>query len=118
MMAWKELLDSRARWLLAALALVGACNGPIVRVTPCRGVHQGHVQEAQAFIVDCAAAANPMSDEEGEDLVAQCERTAERLWPAGGLCVLRHDGREIRCDSTAISARGDQACRAALEGGR
>ncbi len=29
------------------------------------------------FIVDCAKAANPMSDEEGEDLVEQCERTGK-----------------------------------------
>ena len=27
------------------------------------------------FIIDCAKAANPMSDEEGEDLVKQCEWT-------------------------------------------
>ena len=32
------------------------------------------------FIIDCAKAANPMSDEEGEDLVAQCERTATNLF--------------------------------------
>lgn len=32
------------------------------------------------FIIDCAKAANPMSDEEGEDLVHQCERTSEDLF--------------------------------------
>ena len=32
------------------------------------------------FIVDCAKAANPMSDEEGEDLVKQCAITAENLF--------------------------------------
>ena len=32
--------------------------------------------KALKFVVDCAKAANPLSDEEGEDLVAQCERTA------------------------------------------
>lgn len=30
------------------------------------------------FIIECSKAANPLSDEEGEDLVAQCERTGER----------------------------------------
>lgn len=32
------------------------------------------------FIIDCAKAANPMSDEEGEDLVKQCEKTSESLF--------------------------------------
>lgn len=31
------------------------------------------------FIVDCAKAANPMSDEEGEDLVEQCEKTGRGI---------------------------------------
>lgn len=34
--------------------------------------------ELAKFIVDCSKAANPMSDEEGEDLVAQCEQTGVR----------------------------------------
>ena len=32
------------------------------------------------FIINCAKAANPMSDEEGEDLVIQCERTSHNLF--------------------------------------
>ena len=32
------------------------------------------------FIINCAKAANPMSDEEGEDLVLQCERTSRNLF--------------------------------------
>ena len=32
------------------------------------------------FIINCAKAANPMSDEEGEDLVIQCERTSRNLF--------------------------------------
>jgi hypothetical protein len=32
------------------------------------------------FIINCAKAANPMSDEEGEDLVKQCERTSYDLF--------------------------------------
>ena len=32
------------------------------------------------FIINCAKAANPMSDEEGEDLVLQCERTSYDLF--------------------------------------
>ncbi len=38
-------------------------------------------KEKQAqFIIDCAKAANPMSDEEGEDLVEQCEKTSHPLF--------------------------------------
>ena len=32
------------------------------------------------FILNCAKAANPMSDEEGEDLVKQCEKTSYDLF--------------------------------------
>lgn len=36
--------------------------------------------ERAKFIIDCAKAANPMSDEEGEDLILQCEKTSESLF--------------------------------------
>jgi hypothetical protein len=32
------------------------------------------------FIINCAKAANPMSDEEGEDLVKQCQETSRDLF--------------------------------------
>jgi hypothetical protein len=35
--------------------------------------------EIAKFIVDCAKAANPLSDEEGEDLVEQCEVTGKHV---------------------------------------
>ena len=35
--------------------------------------------EVMKSIVDCSKAANPLSDEEGEDLVRQCQITAERI---------------------------------------
>lgn len=38
------------------------------------------VKNRAKFIIDCAKAANPMSDEEGEDLVRQCEETSEHLF--------------------------------------
>jgi hypothetical protein len=31
------------------------------------------------FIIECARVANPMSDEEGEDLVQQCEYTGKSI---------------------------------------
>jgi hypothetical protein len=43
-----------------------------------------HCEDAVAdkrakFIIDCATAANPKADEEGEDLVEQCEETSENV---------------------------------------
>lgn len=32
------------------------------------------------FIINCARAANPMSDEEGEDLIKQCDATSVSLY--------------------------------------
>ncbi len=59
---------------------------------------------AAAFIIECAGAANPHSDEEGEDLVLQCERTATRLYGrTTSYCVVHISGRnyplKYRCDS-------------------
>jgi hypothetical protein len=51
-------------------------------------------RELAAFIVKCSEAANPKSDEEGEDLVAQCEETGRRtLCPTVDVCrVVREPG--------------------------
>ena len=38
------------------------------------------VESRAKFIINCAKAANPMSDEEGEDLVKQCEKTSVNLF--------------------------------------
>jgi hypothetical protein len=38
------------------------------------------VNKQAKFIIECARAANPMSDEEGEDLVAQCDIISWRLF--------------------------------------
>lgn len=47
----------------------------------------------ERMILACAKAANPMSDEEGEDLVAQCEKTAQRT-----VCPKRLIKTYYRCD--------------------
>jgi len=45
------------------------------------------------FIINCSKAANPLSDEEGEDLVAQCERTGTRTFcPPHKFCRMRIEG--------------------------
>ncbi len=44
------------------------------------------------FVVDCSTAANPKSDEEGEDLVAQCEKMGvASICPMTKMC--RYEGR-------------------------
>ncbi|MEK6883495.1 MAG: hypothetical protein AABY22_27960, partial [Nanoarchaeota archaeon] len=48
-------------------------------------------ENAAQFVVNCARAANPHSDEEGEDLVAQCEQTAKRMFGVFGHGVSCHD---------------------------
>lgn len=37
-------------------------------------------EKRSVFILNCAKAANPMSDEEGEDLVKQCEDTSKNIF--------------------------------------
>lgn len=37
-------------------------------------------EKAANFIIECAKAANPLSDEEGEDLVLECKRTAQEIY--------------------------------------
>jgi hypothetical protein len=66
-------------------------------------------ERAAAFILQCATAANPHSDEEGEDLVRQCEYTATRLYARTTYyCVVHIPGREYpmryRCDSEVNDA--------------
>lgn len=68
------------KYFAATLVVFGMCactpEPPLVSV-----VSEPHCTESAdraalaTFIVECARAANPMSDEEGEDLVAQCMRT-------------------------------------------
>lgn len=37
-------------------------------------------EKRSKFIIECARAANPMSDEEGEDLVRQCDETSKDIF--------------------------------------
>lgn len=62
-------------YLLAALLLVG-CERTYETTRRVNSCETPAERAALAtFIVECAKAANPMSDEEGEDLVEECRRS-------------------------------------------
>lgn len=54
--------------------------------------------ELSRAVIECAQAANPMSDEEGEDLVAQCEETMRRTY-----CEWRDVGVRVCTTSLRIA---------------
>lgn len=76
-----------SRSLLLTVALA-ACS------TPPPPVHCD-VARMSSWILECAKAANPLSDEEGEDLVRQCEDTAVRLY-CGTDCYI-FNGNTVHC---------------------
>lgn len=52
------------------------------------------------FIIDCATAANPRSDEEGEDLVEQCDQTSRSLFcPQVAVVKTCQDSMGHNCNS-------------------
>ncbi|ALM62114.1 hypothetical protein AXI64_gp122 [Vibrio phage qdvp001] len=55
--------------------------------------------QAAEFIINCAEAANPLSDEEGEDLVSQCERTATKIYGVEEFYAWNKDTWEKTCYS-------------------
>ena len=63
------------------ITLLGCSDKPphIVKVSVKRCTTDLDRERLSAFIIKCAEAANPLSDEEGEDLVYQCERTGENV---------------------------------------
>lgn len=77
-----------------AITLI-ACREPPPppRITFDRHCSMEQSERVAKFIVDCAEAANPKSDEEGEDLVEQCEETAKNvLCPEVAFVSHRVDG--------------------------
>ncbi len=51
------------------MLLLGACDPKVC-----------DKEKRAKFVVDCAKAANPMSDEEGEDLVSECGRQSRLIF--------------------------------------
>lgn len=112
-------MDIEAKFLAAVVLMLQAmcitgCSRP-------ESVHteQDCAQEKSKFILECAVAANPKSDEEGEDLVAQCEQTAERLFkslatcPARFVCVTpKFDYSErVLCDNAPFNSDCEATCK-------
>ncbi len=70
--------------ILISIFLIGCSDTEIV-IPVCTTEHQKQLSE---FIILCAKAANPMSDEEGEDLVKQCEMTGKNIYcPRKKVCL-------------------------------
>lgn len=67
-------------------------------------------ERRSTFVIDCAKAANPHSDEEGEDLVKQCQTTAEELFCAKEKHVLVGDFDWRNC-STVKGTGYQEACK-------
>ena len=61
-------------------------------------------EKAAEFIVKCAEAANPLSDEEGEDLVAECKFTAKELY-GEKMFVAKHVSRGGSLGSEVCSGK-------------
>lgn len=88
----KEMLKMNRLGLLLMLFLAG-CNEPAAAGYECDMGWRGDCPRKEywfkwqcdtisqsKFIISCAEAANPKSDEEGEDLVRQCEKTSQNLF--------------------------------------
>lgn len=78
--------------LLVISLLLFGCNNPksvrVEKVTKRKCTSEKDRDKLANFIVKCAEAANPKSDEEGEDLVAQCEQTGINVvCPEQVLCI-------------------------------
>jgi len=55
---------------------------------------KGSRKQLATFVINCSKAANPMSDEEGEDLVSQCEETGRRILCSEEIKSCRKYGRK------------------------
>lgn len=96
--------------ILLAMALGCSDQGHVIVKQVCS---PESVAQRSKFIIDCATAANPKSDEEGEDLVIQCERTAKNLFcteaKAAYITGVVDDYTEILCSEATDPVR-KRAC--------
>ena len=99
-------------FILVSLASLGCANARTFTEAHCDTVE---AREAATFVIECSKAANPMSDEEGEDLVAQCHATARELFCSERWRVVSpwEDGISASCDDVAKGSDEQKACRRA-----
>lgn len=83
--------------LLLCFLMLTACND-VKKVSS--KIEISDIGNASTFIIECAKAANPMSDEEGEDLVRQCEITAESLY--GTRVYYIWDDYSVYCETKSV----------------
>jgi len=79
--------------LLCVFFLVGCSSGGKGYVDYGYIIPQENQEKAAKFIKETCEAANPKSDEEGEDLVQQVERTAAKLY--GKMVIGIRDGKDF-----------------------
>ncbi len=84
--------------LLLFFSFFTACTEKIIEIheteEKVKCISQSDRERLANFIVKCAEAANPKSDEEGEDLVKQCQWTGtEVLCPSNKLCRTNKEHR-------------------------
>lgn len=76
---------------IGLLVLTAACADSPPTLTTVTVCSPETAERRATFIVQCSTAANPHSDEEGEDLVSQCETTATNLFCAEEPALYFHD---------------------------
>jgi hypothetical protein len=98
--------------LLAALAMALALTGCVRDRAELHCLEPATGPEVMAAITACAEAANPKSDEEGEDLVAQCERTARETLCRREAWMVGNHSDDYRPCSAGLTAAQLDVCRA------
>lgn len=78
--------------LLLTTTLTFGCD----KVTLHSGQTLNGSKEAADFIIECSKVSNTRSDEEGEDVVAQCEQTARNLYESTEYYIIRNRSRVCR----------------------
>lgn len=103
-----------ARALVLLLVTVGGCSKPkagdVVVDKECE-ISRQDAEPAKQCLVDCARAGNPMSDEEGEDLVAACESACRDIYCTPVFLVF-DKGQPRRC-RPGLDGQYVEACKQA-----
>jgi len=99
---------------LAILAVLLSCTDEkYMEIREFQHCPDANADKITSFIIDCANAANPMSDEEGEDLVSQCAYRARQLYCSGQPYIFYVSGHRIKRSlpcSVAVTADEIKLC--------